>query len=53
MDDFRTSNLPIGMVNDLSEVFENPAAKDLILEETIDATPTKRVKTSVFKLTRP
>ena len=41
----------IAPVNDLKTVFELPAAKALILEETLpDGTVSKRVKTVVFKI---
>ncbi len=41
--------IPVGTVNNLEEVFQNPQAQKLILEDAIG----KRVKTAVFKITKP
>ncbi len=43
-------NIPLSPVLRIDEVFENPQAQSLILEETIDNIPTQRVKTAVFKI---
>jgi crotonobetainyl-CoA:carnitine CoA-transferase CaiB-like acyl-CoA transferase len=43
-------NIPISPILSVDEVFENPKAKALVLEEEIDNIPTKRVKTAVFKI---
>jgi crotonobetainyl-CoA:carnitine CoA-transferase CaiB-like acyl-CoA transferase len=50
MNQFLSLNIPVGAINDISEVFENKNAKQLILEEEIDSIKTKRVKTVVFKI---
>jgi len=51
MSKFISLNIPVGAINNLSEVFENDDAKKLILEETIDGVNTKRIKTAIFKIT--
>jgi crotonobetainyl-CoA:carnitine CoA-transferase CaiB-like acyl-CoA transferase len=51
MSKFISLNIPVGAINNLSEVFENDDAKKLILEETIDGVHTKRIKTAIFKIT--
>ena len=50
MDQFMEKNIPVGAINDLSEVFENQTAKDLVLNEVMENVLTKRVKTVVFKI---
>lgn len=45
------SKVPVAQINDLKTVFEQPEAKQLILEENINGKATKRVKTSIYKLT--
>ena len=50
MDSFLELNIPVGIINNLEEVFENSKAQELILEETIEGINTKRVKTAVFKI---
>lgn len=42
--------VPIGQVRNMQEVFEQPTAKQMILEETIDGLPTQRVRTAAFKI---
>lgn len=49
MDKFLAINIPVGAINNLEDVFENEAAKDLVLYENIEGIETKRVKTAVFK----
>ncbi|MCB9224746.1 MAG: CaiB/BaiF CoA-transferase family protein [Crocinitomicaceae bacterium] len=44
--------VPVAKVKDLKSVFEDTKAKDLILEETVDNTKTKRVKTVVYSINR-
>lgn len=44
-------NIPVGVINNLEEVFANEMAQKLILEETINGIKTKRVKTAIFKIT--
>lgn len=51
MKQFIQENVPVGALNSIDEVFENEDAKKLILEEKIEGIQTKRVKTSVFKIT--
>lgn len=47
----QAAQVPVAPVRDLREVFELPAARDLILEETTpDGKVSKRVRTAVFKL---
>ncbi len=43
-------NIPVGAIKNLSEVFEEKSAKDLILKEEIDGINTLRVKTAIFKI---
>ena len=43
-------NIPVGAIKNLSEVFEEERAKDLILKEEIDGINTLRVKTAIFKI---
>jgi crotonobetainyl-CoA:carnitine CoA-transferase CaiB-like acyl-CoA transferase len=50
MNQFLSENIPVGIVNNLKEVFENENAKKLILTETIDKQKTQRVKTAIFKI---
>lgn len=50
MNQFLAQNIPVGAINNLSEVFENEDAKNLILEEVTDGVNTKRVKTAIFKI---
>lgn len=50
MDKFLLQNIPVGLINNLEQVFENKKAKDLILDEKIEERQTKRVKTAVFKI---
>lgn len=42
--------VPIGLVRNMQEVFEQPKAAAMLLKETINGMPTTRVKTAVFKL---
>jgi crotonobetainyl-CoA:carnitine CoA-transferase CaiB-like acyl-CoA transferase len=51
MQEFIQQNIPVGIVNNMQEVFENEKAQQLVLSETIENQPTKRVKTAVFKIT--
>lgn len=50
MNQFIEQNIPVGALNNISEVFKNKEAQQLILEETIEGIKTKRVKTAVFKI---
>ena len=43
-------NVPVGKIKSLNEVFEQPTATKLILNETVEGVETKRVKTVVFTL---
>lgn len=42
-------NVPAGKVRDLAEVFDDPLSQRLIIEEDIDGTHTRRVKSVLFK----
>ena len=42
--------VPVGIIKDLSEVFENPAAQQLIREEQQENKPTKRVTQIAFRI---
>ncbi len=44
--------VPVAEVKNLSQVFEAQAARDLVLEESVDFTQTRRMRTSVFKVQR-
>lgn len=50
MQHFLDKNIPIGIVNNMKEVFDNKKSQELILEEKIDGKITKRVKTAIFKI---
>ena len=41
--------VPVAKINSIDEVFQNPKAKAMVLNENIDGINTKRVKTIVFK----
>lgn len=41
--------VPVAKINTINEVFNDPKAQELILEEDIDGVKTKRVKSIVFK----
>jgi crotonobetainyl-CoA:carnitine CoA-transferase CaiB-like acyl-CoA transferase len=43
-------DVPAGIIKSVKEVFENNALQSLVLEESIDATLSKRVKTAVFEI---
>jgi crotonobetainyl-CoA:carnitine CoA-transferase CaiB-like acyl-CoA transferase len=50
MSQFLELNIPVGVINNLKEVFDNKNAQNLILEEIINGVETKRVKTAIFKI---
>ena len=50
MPSFLKQNIPVGVIRNIKEVFENNVAKSLILNEKIEEIDTKRVKTAVFKI---
>jgi len=50
MNQFLEKGIPVGAINNLKEVFESKSAQDLVLEENIDGIETKRVRTTVFKI---
>ncbi len=50
MGPFLGQNIPVGVINNLKEVFEKEEAQELILEEVIENTDTKRIKTAIFKI---
>ncbi len=43
--------VPVAQIKNVKEVFEADAAKELILEETVEGIATQRVQTAVFKIT--
>ena len=44
------SNVPAAAIKDIKEVLESPAGQNLVLEETLENTLTKRVKTVAFTI---
>jgi crotonobetainyl-CoA:carnitine CoA-transferase CaiB-like acyl-CoA transferase len=50
MTPFLAQNIPVGVIKNIKEVFEDKVALALILEEKIEERNTKRVKTAVFKI---
>jgi len=50
MHSFLEQNIPVGIINNIKEVFENENAQQLVLKENIDGIATARVKTAVFKI---
>jgi crotonobetainyl-CoA:carnitine CoA-transferase CaiB-like acyl-CoA transferase len=46
----KNAKLPVGAIFTMQQVFENPAAQQMILEEEINGMKTKRVKTVGFTL---
>jgi crotonobetainyl-CoA:carnitine CoA-transferase CaiB-like acyl-CoA transferase len=44
--------VPVARIKNLKEVFASQEAQDLILNETVDGIETKRVKTTVFNITK-
>jgi len=50
MQQFIALNVPAGAVKDIAEVFESDFAQSLVLDEVIDNTPTKRVKSVGFRV---
>lgn len=50
MEHFIKENVPVGALNNMEDVFENPKAQKLVLEQEIENRNTKRVKTAIFKL---
>ena len=51
MFNFLKANVPAGQVKNIKEVFENKLTEALIIEEKIENTDTKKVKTVIFKMT--
>jgi crotonobetainyl-CoA:carnitine CoA-transferase CaiB-like acyl-CoA transferase len=49
MNEFIAQNVPAGAIKDVSEVFEQPFAKGMVLQEMIDHVETKRVQSVAFK----
>jgi crotonobetainyl-CoA:carnitine CoA-transferase CaiB-like acyl-CoA transferase len=47
---FLNQNIPVGVIKNIDEVFEENSAKKLVLDEKIEGFDTKRVKTAVFKI---
>ena len=50
MKPFLELNIPVGVVKNINDVFEEKAAKKLILTEKIEGLNTKRVKTAIFNI---
>ncbi len=44
------NQIPVGQIKNMKEVFENPTAKSMILEEKIENTQTKRISSIAFKI---
>ncbi len=51
MNQLISKKVPVALIKNLKEVFNNPAAQCLILEENVAGQKTERVKTSIFKTT--
>lgn len=49
-DAFSTQKIPFGIIKNIKQVFENETIQELILEEKIENTLTKRPKTVAFKI---
>ncbi len=47
---FVENDIPAGAIKNLKEVFDNPSAQKLVNAELIDGIETKRVRTSIFKI---
>ncbi len=43
-------HIPVGVIKPLNEVLDDPAVRDMILEETIDGVLTKRIKSVAFHI---
>jgi crotonobetainyl-CoA:carnitine CoA-transferase CaiB-like acyl-CoA transferase len=53
LDTFKAQGVPAGKIRNMKEVFEQPKAQKMILEEKMeDGTWSKRVKTVAFEITR-
>lgn len=50
--ELKTKNVPVAQVKNLKEVFSEQSAKDLILEEITGNEMTRRVRTSVYEITK-
>jgi crotonobetainyl-CoA:carnitine CoA-transferase CaiB-like acyl-CoA transferase len=50
MELFIDKNVPAGAIKNMKEVFEDNSAQNLVNEEVIESIKTKRIKTSVFKI---
>jgi len=50
MKPFLELNIPVGVVKNINDVFEEESAKKLILTEKMEGLNTKRVKTAVFNI---
>jgi len=50
LDEAVKTNVPLGLVRNMAQVFEQEAAQALILEEEPDGQSTKAVRTAVFKI---
>lgn len=45
---FVQNNVPAGLILDMQEVFDNPVAQNMVIQETINGVLTKRVRSIVF-----
>lgn len=50
--DLRLNGIPYAFIRNIREVFENPKSQELIKEEVIEGILTKRVKGSIFRISR-
>jgi crotonobetainyl-CoA:carnitine CoA-transferase CaiB-like acyl-CoA transferase len=50
LDKLAAAGVPAARIRDLEAVFEQPEAQNMILEETLEGIPTRRVKTVAFDL---
>ncbi|NNC94600.1 MAG: CoA transferase [Chitinophagales bacterium] len=46
----QVNNIPFGIIRTIDQVFQDPSAQSLILDEILEDQPTKRVRTAVFKI---
>ena len=46
------AGIPMGAIKNMKEVFENPVAQSMILEEDMEGRETKRVQTIAFTIKR-
>jgi len=49
---FQSQNIPATKISDMREVFEDPAAQSLVIEEVIEGEKTKKVRSTIFKISQ-